>query len=582
MKLTNFRFFKNTPLIDFQNTIHFSSIQERDAFFLEGNHYPELNIKNMDFNFIRDRSTIDLPVSYDAMRGVNYCTFKSDFENVRYYAYVMSYEFLNPSSVRVYLLIDGIMTYTQGNVLRSLSNLSIQRQHLTKSNYNQNLWELKNNDDILKTHTKSYFKTERILFDDLIVLITASVDLQTDFGTVDNPKIKTSKGRQYDSITSPLNLYACDMDDFNRLMGELSDYPWISQNIKSMSLIPKIFMQDNLTKLSFASSESLSGVNYLYRVSGANTSKSSIATELSNKSYNMNETYQLFGLDPEQDKHLLRNEYTTTELYNYSGGQLFIDNGQLNDPRGLAYSVDIITGYHNEMKVFIDQYRNENNPSFNGGSYVNDSLVFNEFDDIPMLIDNFGLSLSKSANQRQLAESKLVSNRISSVLDPNADLKDRFFNGASLISNLSPSNLFGKFNDEYEYYRSQKAEQADLALETPTITSQTTGNSFNIANKMFGIHFKYSKPSNSEMNKIRKYYKLFGYQVNDQSAFLDRIDSMSICNYVQFSGSWSISHADVGIIEMMKAQFENGVRFWHNNNTANPMMQNVLNNKMVR
>ena len=84
------------------------------------------------------------------------------------------------------------------------------------------------------------------------------------------------------------------------------------------------------------------------------------------------------------------------------------------------------------------------------------------------------------------------------------------------------------------------------------------------------------------MNKIRKYYKLFGYQVNDQSAFLDRIDSMSICNYVQFSGSWSISHADVGIIEMMKAQFENGVRFWHNNNTANPMMQNVLNNKMVR
>jgi len=25
MKLTNFRFFKNTPLIDFQNTIHFGS-----------------------------------------------------------------------------------------------------------------------------------------------------------------------------------------------------------------------------------------------------------------------------------------------------------------------------------------------------------------------------------------------------------------------------------------------------------------------------------------------------------------------------------------------------------------------------
>ena len=581
-KSTEFRFFKNTPLIDFQNTIHFNSNSERDTFFLEGNHYPELQVKDMDFNFIRDRSTIDLPVSYDDMRGVNYCTFKSDFEDVRYYAYVMSYEYLNPSSVRVNLLIDGIMTYTQGNVLRTLPNLSIQRQHLSKTNYDRNLWELKNNDDILKTHTKSYFKTERILFDDLIVLIAASVDLQADFGTVDDPKIKTSKGKQFDYITSPLNLYACDIDDFNRLMGELSDYPWISQNIKSMSLIPKIFMEDNLTKLSFASNESLSGVDYLYYVTGVNTNKNSLLTELQNKSYNINETYELFGLDAKQDKHLLRSEYTTTELYNYSGGQLFIDNGQLNDPRGLSYWVDIITGYQNEMKVFIDQYRNESNPSINGGSYVNDSLVFNEFDDIPMLIDNFGLSLSKSANQRQLTESKLVSNRVSSVLDPNADLKDRFFNGASLISNLSPSNLFGKFNDEHEYYRSQKAEQADLALETPTITSQTTGNSFNIANKMFGIHFKYSKPSDSEMNKIRKYYKLFGYQVSDQSAVLDSIDSMSICNYVQFSGSWSIPHADVAIIEMMKAQFENGVRFWHHNNTPNPMTQNILNNKMVR
>src|SRR5690625_5039147 len=278
-------------------------------------------------------------------------------------------------------------------------------------------------------------------------------------------------------------------------MNELSEYAWISQNIRSMSLIPRIFMEDNLTRLQFGSNETLSGVDYLYSVSGSATRKNSLLTELRNVSYTMEETLQLFGLDPEQEKHLLRNEYTTTELYNYSGGQMFVDNGQLNTMRGLSYWVDIITGYHNEMKVYIDNYRNEAHPSDNGGSYVNDSLVFNEFDDIPMLIDNFNLALSKNANRRELAESKLITNRIGNVLNPNADLKDRFFNAASLITNFSPTNLFGKFSDEYEYYRTQKAEQADLALETPTITQQTTGNSFNIANDMFGIHFKYSKPS---------------------------------------------------------------------------------------
>lgn len=582
MKQTNFRFFKNTPLIDFQNTIHFNSNTERDSFFLEGGHYSELSIKDMDFNFIRDRSTIVLPVSYDDMRGVNYCTFKSDFEQTRYYAYVVSYEYLNDNSIRVYLLIDGIMTYTQGSVLETLPNLSIGRQHLTKTNYNASIWELKNNDDILKTHTKSYFHTDRILFDDLLVLITASVDLKADFGTVDDPKVKTSFGKQFDKITSPLNLYACDIDDFNLLMIELSDYAWISQNIRSMSLIPKIFMEDNLTLINFSSSHTLSGVNYLYDVTGITTRKTSLLQSLLDISYDMTETLQLFGLDPEQEKHLLRNEYTTTELYNYSGGQLFIDNGQLNASRGLSFWVDIITGYHNEMKVFVDQYRAEGNLTVNGGSYVNDSLVFDQFDDIPMLIDTFNLALAKNANQRQLAESKLLTNRVGNVLDPNASLKDRFMNAASLVSNISPTNLFGKFSDEHEYYRQQKAEQADMALETNSLTNQTNGNSFNIANDMFGIHIKYSKPSASEMDKIRKYYKLFGYQVNDQSARLDKINSMDICNYVQFSGSWSINQADVSIIEMMKAQFENGVRLWHNNGTRNPMTQNILNNKMVR
>lgn len=578
MKQTNFRFFKNTPLIDFQNTIHFSSNTERDNFFLNGNHYSELSVQNMDFNFIRDRSTIMLPVSYNSMQGVNYCTFKSDFESTRYYAYVINYRYLNDDAIEVTLLIDGIMTYTQGSTLQTLPNLSITRQHLTMSHYNQRIWELKNNDDILKTSTKSYFHNDEVLFDDLTVLITSSVDLKGDFGTMDDPQMKTSYGKQFDSVTSPLNLYACNIDDFNRLMSKLSDYAWISQNIKSMSLIPTLFMEDNLTLMSFGSGDSLSGVTYLYEVSGSQTNKKSLLDALDEVSYTMNETLSLFELDTVQDKHLLRNEYTTTEVYNYSGGQLFIDNGQLHPDAGLNYRADIIMGHYNEMKVFVDRYRVES--GFRRGAYVNDSLSYNQFDDVPMLINSFDLAMSKNANQRAHAESKLVSNRVGNIMDGGADLKDRFMDAASLASNVTPSNLFGKFNDEHNYYQQQKAEMADMALETPSITQQTNGNSFNIANNVFGIHFKYSKPSDSEMRKVKKYYKMFGYQTNDQSSMLDPVDSMSICNYVQFSGSWTIGNADVSIIEMMKAQFENGVRLWHNNNTPNPMRQDVLNNIM--
>ena len=267
--------------------------------------------------------------------------------------------------------------------------------------------------------------------------------------------------------------------------------------------MPKIFMEGNLTKVSFSSKDTLNNVDYLYTISGSKTNKAPLVSELKRVSYNINETHELFGLDPSQDKHLLRNEYTTTELYNYSGGALLVDNGQLNLDYGLTYMVDLVTGYHNEVKLYVDKYRVER--GVQEGSYINDSLTFNQFDDMPMLIDTFGLSMAKTANQRQLTESKLLSNRLGNVTDKNASLKDRFMNGASLISNFSPANLFGKFNDEYDYYRQQRAEQADMQLETPSISEQTNGNSFNIANNKFGIHIKYSKPTESELRKIKKY-----------------------------------------------------------------------------
>ena len=579
MKLTKFTFFKNTPLIDFQNTIHFNSNQERDDFFLKGRHYPTLETEQENYNFIRDRSTVYINAKYKDMSGVNYLTFKSDFESTRYYAYVIEYSYINDDVVKVDFIVDGIMTFTQGHVLETLPNLNISRQHLSRTRYDALATELKNNSDVLKTDTKFYFKTDKMIFNDLIVLMQSSVDLEGNFGTVDEPKMETSSGRQYDSVTSPLNLYACSIDDFNRFMRKISKYSWIAQNITSLSLIPRVFMEENMTKINFDSNESLSGVNYLYKITGRKTQKQALNSDLDKVSKTMNELYTIFGLDPKEDKHLLRSEYGTIEIYNYSGDSLLVDLGQLNENLGLKLVGDIITGYHNELKIYIDRYRSV---GIGNGSYVNDSITFDTFDDMPMLIDNYQLGMAKTANQRKLTESKLLTNQVGTIMDNNADIKDRFVNAVSLASNLSPTSLFGKFTDEMDYYKKQKAEQLDLALETPSITNQSTGNSFNIANQNFGIHIKYSKPTLNELRKIKKYYKLFGYEVNEKSEKLGLVNSMSICNYLQFSGSWTIKGTDVSIIEMMKAQFENGVRFWHNNGTPNPMTQDVINNKIVK
>lgn len=577
MKLTNFIFFKDTPLIDFQNTILFKSNKERDDFFLKGNHYSSIEFRDTPFNFIRDRLVVNLPIEYELMQGVNYCTFISDFEpDVRFYAYVINYEYLNDKVTGVHLLIDGIMTYCQGNVINDFRNLSVERKTMGLSEYNERIEELKNNSDVIKTFTKKYSNTRSYVFDKFDVLIQCSADLTAEFGSVNNPKIRTSEGVKFDKISSPLNLYVVEQDRFRTFMKALSPYPWISQNIRSVSLIPSVFLEGRKTHVDME----ISTFTHLYTLTNnSTTNKSPFYNALFTISKTNDELLDMFYLDKIQDRHLLRSEYTTSEVYTWDGQQLFIDNGQLQESKGLLFGAVFVTGFHNEVGIYVQGYKaKEGNPD-KSGSFLNDAIYFRNFDDVPILIDNYNLALSKSANQRQLAESKLVTNRIGSLTDNSQSVQDRFYNATSLLTNISPVNLFGKFNDEYEFYRQQQAEHADLALETPTITNQSNNNSLTIAENMFGLHVKHAQPSGNEWRKIKRYYKSFGFMVNDENSTVD-VHSNTIADYVKFSGSILIPNVDNAIVEMIKAQFENGVRFWHNNNTKNPMTQNILNNRM--
>src|SRR5699024_10423344 len=390
---------------------------------------------------------------------------------------------------------------------------------------------------------------------------------------LDTPKIESSKGITFDKITSPVNLYTVKKDKFNDLMDKLSEFPWITQNIRSVSLVPSILLENKTVK---ASPKSFT-FNHLYSLRDkATTELNQFDTSLLKISKTINQMYSLFGLDPKEDKHLLRNEYTTTEVYTFNGDQLFIDNGQLSETYGLFFRSSYVMGYHNEVAIYIDNYKAEEREE---GSFLNDAIFINNFDDVPIMIDNYNLSMAKSANQRQLAESKLVSNRIANITDSGADPKDRFIDAMSLTSNLSPMNLFGKFVDEHDFYERQQAEQKDMALSSDTVTGQSNNNSLAIARDFFGITVKHSQPTKQEWDKVKKYYKLFGYLVNDENARINP-RTMTICDYVQFSGQFMIDGVDIALNEMMKAQFENGVRFWHYNNVSRPMEQNILNNKM--
>ena len=53
---------------------------------------------------------------------------------------------------------------------------------------------------------------------------------------------------------------------------------------------------------------------------------------------------------------------------------------------------------------------------------------------------------------------------------------------------------------------------------------------------------------------------------------------MTVCNYLKISGTYTIPNVDPMLVVQLKALLETGVRFWHNDGTDNPMLQDIFKN----
>lgn len=585
VRTTAFTFFKNTPLIDMENTIHFKNNAERDTFFFS-DVYEKIDVSTIGYNFVRDRSSVVLQINYNDCYGINYVTWKTEGDSVRYYAKVINYEYINEEQTRLNFLIDGVMTFCQGNFTESITNVLVDRQHIPKSWYKSYEMQLRTNTDVLATGTKEYIQSDVFYFDKLGVIFQCSIDLEDSFGTEDNPKLHTSKGGVYDGIVSPVSLYYISYDNWLDFNTKMKKYPWITQNFQKIMMVPDVLIDSgDLQKADMSKNIKYDNLKKFKNKGG---SKSFDLKKLNRDIANLLELFDI----GENETYLFRSEYCSIEMNDYSGQQVAIEPQYLPD-KGLEFTGQNAIGYHNEISVYPIEYMSRKETGDVGtadtnmkGTNLNLAIHINAFDEVPMLVDNYKLSLAQSANQRQLAESKLLSKRVDNVLNGsgNNGMQGRLMDAANLLSNVSFNafgtigSIFGQATSEYEFYRSQKAEFADKAISAPSITAQSNNNAFQIANNIYGIWVKYSSIDISEWNKVRRYHGLFGFEFNQQMR-LASCESMDMLNFVKFAGNWKIKDCDPAIFALIKAQFENGVKLWHNTGKANPFTQDPTANK---
>lgn len=580
MKLTEIDFFYNTPFNDFQNFIHFKTDKERDDFFT-GRYNMKVYEPARRFNFVKDRLELRTRLTTLETYGLNYLRFRSMFDNDRwYYARVMNVRYINDGVTALDLVLDVVTTFMQGDFTKDLGLVQVQRMSLAKNHiYKWRKWLMTNNDVLSfpKSYTRQFIEAWKNYF----LVFTTSVSLLDDFGTEDDPKLKTSVGQTYDGIVSPVDLYCCKSpDDFTSLMKYLKDYPWISQNINNVAIIPSdVVDEKDLVKVRDAKEDGINSAN-IYQFKNRGKTRSFVMNNITLPKENFDE---YFNFDDSIPFWALRQEYANIELNAWNGQQVTLAPVFLPD-YGLKMIAQSTFGYHNEIRCFPDQYKDDGENSIKGlyrGTYINQGITFDVFDDIPVLVDNYKLGKAQTAHQRALNNDRQISSRISDVLNPNKSLQDRFFNAVSLTTSLAGGGVFGvaknalgQFTSEWEYYRDQNAKFADMAISAPSVGSQNNSQSFNMSKGIFGVTVRFASIGAENMERVLTYYNTFGFDFSGQLLHLEKPDTLPMLNYYQFAGNWVLPGVPPQFMEQLKVQCQNGIKLWKNNGTDNPFTQN--------
>lgn len=565
MNLTKFVFFENTELVNIQNTIHFESNQVRDDFF---ERYNKLDFESL-FNFRRDRGLLKVPKIYEDLLKFNYGYFINKKENRRYYFFITDYEYLNDNTTQVTIMPDFVMTFCQGNRLNEIGQVEIIRQHVMQNRYNELEQYLRNTDDTLQVKSLKYIKHLSIPMLESYILLTTSVDLEADFGTEKKPILRSSTGGVFDGMKSMLNVYIIPSEKWDSFLTHLSSFPWIAQNIKEACQIPSLLVNlEEQKKVKFKDSE----VEF-YKLKKGGKSKE---IDLGKINIEKDTLLNMLGID--NMPHLLRNGYFTFELTDFSGNIVPLEPSKLY--QGLKFRAVATIGYNNLLKIYPIGYNNELGDK--KGTYLNVNLSFIEFNKMSTIVDTAKLEWVKGAYNRELDNSKTISGRAQKIMDSNSSVQDKFFNAMSVFSTFKGGvgSVAGAFSDEYDYYRKQKADKQTLALNANQVNDGNYPNSLLLKDSTYGIHLLISAPHKFELDKLKQYYNLYGFDFDEKLEILEPVNSMNNVNYVQFKGNWYLNDADPQINIVLKTIFENGVKFWHYDGTQNKQINRsiIVNN----
>lgn len=201
-----------------------------------------------DFKYIREHRGVKVPVNAEEIGNACYICFKNQASGKWYYAFVTQVIYINPETSLLNFEIDVYQTFLFDMFIR---DCDISREHVANDDFKTNtIQEPVDVGDYVIAHEEVQVLGD--LDSNYPFIILSAIDLLSDPGTLEEPKVTAAQGGVYGGLPSAVRAYLVEphqwgTSSITAIMEALSSYPWVSQSILAIYALPSFGFSGTVT-----------------------------------------------------------------------------------------------------------------------------------------------------------------------------------------------------------------------------------------------------------------------------------------------------------------------------------------------
>lgn len=413
----------------YKDVVSFESPEKRNEYF---DSLKSESIVLDNYTYLKPNEPINIDVPFHKAYTFNYLIVDNpktddpdDVTPPRFYYFIEGAAMLNPSTTALTLQLDVFQTYLWQF---RLGVCFVERGHLAMAAMHNRLASGKYNTaetmrifgvaseglDVGSEYTIARAEMFDLSAKKWVVIIQSNTDLAADWGTRDNPSLKTADGQMTDGLASGCNVYAIESWDYSAFMKKVRDAPWIAKGIVSISAFPKTVLTDG-------PSVSLNGVDAHFLGDTPDegvyfTSDEPILEQLG----------RLTNADFKFADKLKCFPYAVIEIVNYQGNSLLLKPEMVNDEKLTLKQMACAAPPYQKIAFFPAHYGeavgdsgygkagyytmdyteddySEKTHEVNYGYWLDTAIWFQDFPQMSIVNDEYVNYLASTTNRRQFS-----------------------------------------------------------------------------------------------------------------------------------------------------------------------------------